>query len=94
MDHERNDQDDNIKKDQVKIRLEGGHDFTTVVIAKSSTKIHKLLDAFCKEHNVDPKEYRLIFNDKVLHLDERLENYNISTGTTINVVASQTGGMI
>lgn len=85
-------QGEEVKKEQIKIKMEGGHDFTTVVIAKPTTKVHKLLDAFCKEHNVSSKEYRLIYKDKVLHLDERLMNYNIPTEATINVVASQTGG--
>lgn len=81
-----------MKQDQIKLSLEGGHDFRTVVLAKSSTKVYKLLDAFCKEHKVDPKEYRLIYKDKVLRLDERLESYNLPKEATISIVASQTGG--
>ncbi|ELA42624.1 uncharacterized protein VICG_00376 [Vittaforma corneae ATCC 50505] len=80
------------KAPQVKLYLEGGMGFKTIVLAKSSTKVYKLLDAFCKEHKVDPKEHRLIYKDKVLHLDERLEAYNFPSDATINVVASQTGG--
>lgn len=80
------------KKDHLKITLEGGQDFRTVVLAKPRTKVYKLLDAFCKEHKVDQKEYRLVYKDKVLHLDERIENYNIQGDATISVVASQVGG--
>lgn len=80
------------KKEQIKLVLEGGQDFRTVVLAKSSTKIYKLLEAFCKEHKVDQKEYRLIYKDKVLRLDERLESYNLPTDSVISVVASQVGG--
>lgn len=80
------------KKEQIKIVLEGGQDFRTVVLAKPSTKVYKLLEAFSKEHKVDQKEYRLIYKDKVLHLDERLESYNIPNDATISVAASQVGG--
>lgn len=89
---DREDGHEERKKEHIKLTLEGGQDFKTVVLAKPSTKVYKLLDAFCKEHKVDPKEYRLIHKDKVLHLDERLEGYNIGDNTTISVVASQTGG--
>lgn len=82
------------KQEQIKLSLEGGQDFRTVVLAKPSTKVYKLLDAFCKEHKVDPKEYRLIYKDKVLRLDERLESYNFPREATISIVASQTGGGI
>lgn len=83
------------KGSQLKLHLEGGHGFQiTTILAKPSTKVYKLLDAYCKEHNVDPKEYRLIFKDKVLHLDERLEAYNFPAEATVNVVASQTGGFM
>lgn len=80
------------KDSQIKLCLEGGMGFKMAVVAKPSTKIYKLMDAFCKKHNVDVKEYRLIYKDKVLHLDERLESYNFPPEATINVVASQTGG--
>ena len=80
------------KKDQIKISLEGGQDFRTVVLVKQRTKVYKLLDAFCAEHKINPKQYRLVYKDKVLHLDERLENYNIPGDATISVVASQVGG--
>lgn len=86
------DQNCGNKAPQVKLYLEGGVGFKTTVLAKSSTKVYKLLDAFCKEHKVDPKEHRLIYKDKVLHLGERLEAYNFPSESTINVVASQTGG--
>jgi hypothetical protein len=82
------------KKEQIKLVLEGGQDFRTAVLAKPSTKVYKLLEAFCKEHKVDQKEYRLIFKDKVLALDERLESYNLPNEATISVVASQVGGGI
>lgn len=86
---------DENKPSQLKLFLEGGSGFkTTTILAKPSTKVYKLLDAYCKEHNVDPKEYRLIYKDKVLHLDERLESYNFPSESTINVVASQTGGFL
>lgn len=85
-------QNDQQPTGQLKLHLKGGMGFSTTVLAKTSTKIYKLLDAFCKEHKVDPKEHRLIFKDKVLHLDERLETYNVPSEATVNVVASQTGG--
>lgn len=80
------------KQPQLKLSLEGGQGFKTTVLARPSTKIYKLLDAFCKEHKVDPKEHRLVYKDKVLHLDERLEAYNFPGEATVSVVASQTGG--
>ncbi|KAM0679851.1 Small ubiquitin- modifier 2 [Glugoides intestinalis] len=81
------------KAEQLKLHVEGGQGFQiTTILAKQSTKVYKLLDAYCKEHNIDPKEYRLIFKDKILHLDKRLEEYNFPPEATINVFASQTGG--
>lgn len=80
------------KVKQLRLSIEGGSGFKTVVLAKPSTKVYKLLDAFCVNHKLDIKEHRLIYNDRVLRLEDRLETYEIAGDATINVVASQTGG--
>ncbi len=77
---------------QVKITLQSGADNRIVVLARKSTRIYKLLNTFCKERNVSPKEYRLIFKNKVLREDATVDCYNLSDGDVIDVAASQTGG--
>lgn len=78
----------------VKIALHGANDNRTVVLAKKTTKINRLLNAYCKERGVSPKEYRLIYKGKVLQEAEEISTYNMASGDVIEVVASQTGGSL
>lgn len=77
---------------QVKIVLQGSQDNRTIVLAKRTTKISRLLSAFCKERNVNSREFRLVYKGKVMQEDEEVGNYNMRDNDVIEVVASQTGG--
>ncbi|KAI5150877.1 small ubiquitin-related modifier [Enteropsectra breve] len=80
------------QEEQVKLVLQGSSDNKTVVLAKPSTKISKLLKAYCRERNISPQEYRLVYKGKVLQEDGDVSIYNIKDNDVIDVVASQVGG--
>lgn len=59
---------------------------------KKNISFRKILKTFADQVNKDPSELRLIFNGKVLGLDETPDLRNMEDNDEIEVVASQVGG--
>ncbi len=60
--------------------------------AKMSTKVSKVLEAWCKSHNLDEKHVRLMFNGSHLQSAKTLKESGVEDGDSIDAVVEQTGG--
>jgi hypothetical protein len=85
---------DTDKKDQEKITLKiQDQDGSTLEFkVKKNISFRKILKTFADNVNKNPDELRLIFNGKVLGLDETPDMRNMEEGDELEVVASQVGG--
>ncbi|KAI5170446.1 small ubiquitin-related modifier [Pancytospora epiphaga] len=77
-----------------KIILSGGMNNRTVLLAKPSTMVGKLLAKYCEQRKISPKEYRLVYNGKMMNEEQVLGSYNVKDNDTIDVVAQQVGGAV
>lgn len=86
--------DSDNKKDQEKITLKiQDQDGSTLEFkVKKNISFRKILKTFADNVNKNPDELRLIFNGKVLGLDETPDMRNMEEGDELEVVASQVGG--
>jgi small ubiquitin-related modifier len=60
--------------------------------AKMSTKVSKVLEAWCKSHNLDEKHVRLMVHGEHLDKSKTLKECGVEDGDTIDAVIEQTGG--
>lgn len=85
------DQDEkNNDKINLKIQDQDGSELEFKV--KKNITFRKILKTYAENVHKNPNELRLIFNGKVLNLDETPDFRNMEDGDELEVAASQVGG--
>lgn len=86
------DQDEkNNDKINLKIQDQDGSELEFKV--KKNITFRKILKTYAENVHKNPNELRLIFNGKVLNLDETPDFRNMEDGDELEVAASQVGGL-
>lgn len=75
-----------------RIVLSGSNKNKTIVLAKPSTMVGKLLAKYCEQRSISPGEYRLVYKGERMNEGETVGSYNIRDNDTIDVVTQQVGG--
>ena len=80
------------KAPTTRIVLLGSNNNKTIVDARPTTMVGKLLSKYCEQRHVSPEEYRLIYNGKMMNEEDEIGSYNLEDNSVIEVVAQQVGG--
>lgn len=79
---------------KIKLVLQGSQDNKMTVVVKKSTKVGKLLGAYCDARGVNRGDFRVICCGQMMKEDDEIGSYSLHDGDVVEVVAAQVGGCL